>query len=97
MKLRKTRIKQNTKANGAKEYFPQYKGWIFWNDFYSWDSSDHDIWKITAKWLDTKASVNRTEEEAKELIDFYIARVKHKQACKIENKVVKIEYEDYPW
>lgn len=39
---------------------------------------------------------HKTEEQTKALIDFYIERVNYQNACEIENKVVKVEYEGYP-
>lgn len=94
MKLRKTRIKKVTKANGSTEYYPQFRGWFLWNDFYGWDSG---LSEITTQWLKTKKEkLTHSKSEAKELIDYYIAQVEYRNACEIESKVMKVEYEDYP-
>lgn len=102
MKIRKTRIKKTTKANGGVEYYPEYKNLFFWHSMYSWDSPDAFIWSTVTKWYKwTQAksaghSLLKSEQHAKEVIDFYIEQVNYKNTCKIENKLVKTEYEDYP-
>lgn len=99
MKLRKTRIKKETKANGAVEYTPEYKYWFWWTSFADLDA-DHEMFNISAEWLQTKIDnsepIERTETQCKELIDFYQRKVKHSWASSIENKIVKTEYEEYP-
>lgn len=51
---------------------------------------------ICYDWIRGKDEITRSEQEAKDLIDFYIARVRHINACLIESAVVKTEYEGYP-
>ena len=97
MKIRKTRIKKTTKANGKEIYTAEYK-WGFW--WYQFDDSMAPIGEprfICLDWIrKAKGDLNSTEQEAKELIDFYIARVNHVNASLIENEVVKVECERYP-
>lgn len=94
MKLRKTRIKKQTKANGSVVYIAEYKYGFWWKQFDDLFAS-HEEWKIYNKWYEMN-NYTGTEKQAKHLIDFYIARVKYKNACKIENKIVSVEYENYP-
>lgn len=98
MKIRKTRIKKTTKASGGIEYCPEYKGLFFWYSMYSWDSPSTVIWEIVCNWLKSRGedSFSRSEQAAKSCIDFYIQQVNYKNACIIENEVIKTEYEDYP-
>lgn len=96
MKIRKTRIKKTTKANGSVQYVAEYK-WGFWwyqfNDFFGASHNAGDIYRL---WVRGQDELEGSEDEAKSLIDFYIQRVKYQNACEMENKVVKVEYEGYP-
>ena len=99
MKLRKTRIKKEMLANGKVEYWPEYKYWFWWTSFGDL-YADSDVFKVVQEWfqhkLDNSEEIVRNKQQCKDLIDFYIDRVKHKQASKLENAVVKSEYERYP-
>lgn len=98
MKLRKTRIKKETKANGAVEYYAQYKYWFWWCEFREFYACS-DVFRIFGEWAKmnrNKKFTKNTDEVAKHIIDFYVRRVKHLQASSHENKVVKTECEKYP-
>lgn len=98
MKLRRTRIKKITKANGSVEYVAQYKYGLWWccfNEFYA-DSEVKEMYGEWAKMSRNKKFSKGTDEMAKHIIDFYVRKVKHLQASNHENKVVKTEYEKYP-
>ena len=102
MKIRKTRIQKQTKATGVINYYPQYKGLFFWHDFFDFEQADRNVWGIVKDFIDSneeddfKKLRGGTLELAKKMIDFYIAQGKYKNACTLENKVVKTEYERYP-
>lgn len=102
MKIRKTRVQKQIKANGSINYYPQYKGLFFWYDFFDFQTSDRKVWSIVKDFIDSneeedfKKLKGGTLELAKKMIDFYIAQVNHKNACTLENKVIKTEYLDYP-
>lgn len=96
MKLRKTRIKKETKANGKVVYTAQYKAWVFWYEFNRYDGLDTPFISYMQYIKKTKEDLDGSERQAKAIIDFYISYEKHTQASKIENKIVKTEYEDYP-
>lgn len=100
MKIHKTRIKKTTKANGSVQYVAEYK-WGFW--WYQFDDcmgpsgNARDIYLSYRIAMHEKGGLpDRSEKQAKEIIDFYIERVKYQNACVMENKVVKVEYEGYP-
>lgn len=95
MKVRKTRIKKQTKANGSVVYSAQYKYGFWWADFNDLYAS-HKMWRFFYDWVTLQDDVTWTEKQAKDLIDYYIRKVKHEQSSKIENKVIKTEYEGYP-
>lgn len=95
MKIRKTRIKKQTKANGNIVYTAQYKyGW-WWSDFNNLYAS-REMWRVFYDWVQFQDDFTWSEKQAKDLIDYYIRKVKHEQASKIENKVIKTEYKGYP-
>lgn len=96
MKIRKTRIKKTTKANGCVKYVPEYKWGFWWYQFDDMMSPIDEPRSICCDWIRNKYVTTHSEQEAKDLIDFYIARVKHINACLIENEVVKTECERYP-
>jgi hypothetical protein len=97
MKLRRTRIKKTAKANGKEIYTAEYK-WGFW--WKSFDDFNGSCWEIYYKWadsyLDKVGMFKHSEEEAKQLIDFYTNHINHKNACEMENKVVGETWENYP-
>lgn len=100
MKIRKTRIKKLTKAKGSVQYVAEYK-WGFWwyqfNDSMGPSGNARDIYFSYKIELRRKGEFfDFSEQQAEELIDTYVARVKYQNACEIENKVVKIECERYP-
>jgi hypothetical protein len=96
MKIRKTRIKKTTKANGSVKYTAEYKWGFWWYQFDDMMAPVGEPRSICCDWVRSKESIYHSEQEAKELIDFYIARVNHVNASLIENEVVKVECERYP-
>lgn len=100
MKIRKTRIKKTTKANGSVYYVAEYK-WGFWwyqfNDSMGASVNARDIYFSYIIDVRRRGYLpDHSEKQAKEVIDFYTAMVKYQNACEMENKVVKVEYEGYP-
>ena len=96
MKIRKTRIKKQTKANGSVIYSAQYKYGFWWTDFNDLYAS-HTMCKFFYDWATaTSDEIVWSKKQAKDLIDYYIRKVKYEQASKIGNKIVKTEYEGYP-
>lgn len=96
MKQLKTRIRKETKANGAVEYRPEYKGWLFWYPMVDRDSPSF-IQDCVSIYVDKNPNlIPLSKETAKGIIDAYVERVKYKNACDIENRVLKVDYEDYP-
>lgn len=100
MKIRKTRIKKTTKANGAVYFTAEYK-WGFW--WYQFDDSMGPCRVARSSycgWLERHYKLvgkfEFNQQEARHIIDNYIRQVQYLTACAIENKLVKIEYEDYP-
>jgi hypothetical protein len=96
MRIRKTRIKKETKANNSVKYTAEYKWGFWWYQFSDMMSPDDEPRSISHDWIRNKENFNHSEQEAKDLIDFYIARVNHVNASLIENEVVKEESERYP-
>ena len=99
MKLRKTRIKKTTKANGTVQYMPEYK-WGFWWKQFNDSEADIDIYRLWHKesYVQQRRDMGfmLTLDYAKYIIDQYLSRIKYDEACKSENNIVKVEYEDYP-
>lgn len=95
MKLRKTRIKKTTKANGSVEYVAQYKCGICWCYFYE-DGfiSCQDARCIFQNW--PVYGEYRSKEQAQNLIDFYVRHVNYQNAVDAGDKSVSTEYEEYP-
>ena len=101
MKQRKTRIQKVTKVNGAEVFSPQISvlfglGWCAFTDY-----PDNPLPMSFKRILIDKHNLTykglcKSLEEAKKVIDEYIAYVNHQNASQIENKVTKIEYIDYP-
>jgi hypothetical protein len=101
MKIRKTRIKKTTKANGSVQYVAEYKWGFWWYQFDDSEGPSGNARQLFWSWVDTLTPtlgyrLDASEKQAKDFIDFYIARVNHQNASEIENKVVKVEYEGYP-
>jgi hypothetical protein len=98
MKTRKTRIKKTTKASGSVQYTAEYKWGFWWYQFNDMMAPIGEPRSICYDWITRKGTgnFNHSQQEAQDLIDFYIARVKHVNACLIENEVVKVECERYP-
>ena len=96
MKVRKTRIKKTTKANGAVQFTAEYKWGFWWYEFTDMMAPVAEPRSICSDWIRSKDGINRSEQQAKELIDFYIARVRHINASLIEHEVVSVSYEGYP-
>lgn len=101
MKIRKTRIKKVTKANGSVKYNAEYKWGLWWYQFDDLMGPGEIVRDIYFSYnLDARLKgeyhLPYSEKQAKEIIDFYIAMVKHLNACEIENEVVMVEYEGYP-
>lgn len=97
MKLRKTRIAKTTKANGDVQFSPEFKWGFWWYRFGDIMGPIPEPRNIFCDWIKSKeGSFTYTEQETKDAIDFYIARVKYYNARDIENTVVKTEYQRYP-
>lgn len=96
MKLRKTRVKKTTKANGSVQYTAEYKWGFWWYQFDDCMGGCANALEYYYDWAKLYSKHQFSEKEAKSLIDFYIMRVNYWNACNIENKVVKVEYEGYP-
>lgn len=96
MKIRKTRIKKTTKASGSIAYVAEYKWGFWWYQFRDMMAHVDDPRCICCDWIRSKNKITNSEQEAKGLIDFYIQRVNHINACLIENEIIKTEYEGYP-
>lgn len=101
MKLRKTRIQVITKASGVKVFNPQIKV-LFGLDWCAFtDYVDNPLPMSFNRVLIDKHHLAYNDgcaslDKAKKVIDEYIKWVNHQNASKIENKVTKIEYTDYP-
>lgn len=99
MKIRKTRIKKTTKANGVVYFIAEYKWGFWWYQFNDMMSPVAEPWLIYFNWIDEykieKCNFEYTEQQARDLIDYYIKRMKYKAACAIENEIVKVEFEKY--
>lgn len=96
MKIRKTRIMKETKANGSVRYVAEYKWGFWWYEFNDMMAPIDEPRSICCDWIRSKDVITRSEQEAKDLIDFYIQSVNHINACLIENAIIKTEYEGYP-
>lgn len=103
MKIRKTRIKKTTKANASVQYVAEYKWGFWWYEFGGCAFADPHgklgggiLLEADLEHFSKKQKVRYTEQAVKDFIDFYIERVKYQNACEVENKVVKVEYEGYP-
>lgn len=96
MKIRKTRIKKSTKANGAVYFTAEFKWGFWWYQFNDMMAPVAEHRSICYDWIKSKDEIDRSEQQAKELIDYYISRVKHTTACATENGLVKTECERYP-
>lgn len=98
MKLRRTRIKKETLANGKVEYSAQYKYFIWWCEFREFYACS-DVFRIFGEWAKmrrNKKFSENTDEWCKDLIDYYVRSVKREQADRVKNKPVKTQYEKYP-
>lgn len=96
MKIRKTRIKKTTKANGSMKYIAEYKWGFWWYQFDDCMGGCANARNYYYDWAQRHCKYQFSEQEAKSLIDYYIKRVNYWNSCNIENKVVKVEYEGYP-
>lgn len=96
MKIRKTRIKKTTKANGAVYFTAEFKWGFWWYQFNDMGAPVAEPSYICYEWIKSKDEISNSEQDAKDLIDYYISRMKHKAACAIENEIVKVECERYP-
>ena len=103
MKLRKTRIKKITKANGVETFIPQVNTSTFfvrdWTDFT--DYLSHDIGGSFNFILKSEHKLGYLQaceslKEAQDVIDTYIVYVNCQNAISVENKIIKTEYVDYP-
>jgi len=96
MKIRKTRIKKTTKASGAVYYSAEFKWGFWWYKFNDMMAAVAEPRSICYDWIKIQDEVDHSEQQAKNLIDYYISRMKHKAACLIENEIIKEECERYP-
>ncbi len=101
MKLRKTRIKKITKANGGEIFIPQVNTFfgMDWTDFTDYPS--HDIGASFNHILMSEYKLGNLQackslKESQDVIDAYIAYVNRQNAISVENKIIKTEYVDYP-
>ena len=103
MKLRKTRIKKITKANGVETFIPQVNTFSFfvrdWTDFTDYPS--HDIGESFNLILKSEHKLGylqacKSLKEAQDVVDAYIVYVNRQNAISVENKIIKTEYVDYP-
>ena len=101
MKLRKTRIKKITKANGVETFIPQVNTFfgLCWTDFTDYPS--HDIGESFNLILKSEHKLGYLQaceslKEAQDVVDAYIAYVNRQNAISVENKIIKTEYVDYP-
>ena len=102
MKLRKTRIKKITTANGAETFIPQVNtfslfglGWIDFTDYQCNHLRDFNLILMSEHKLGCLQAC-KSLKEAQDVIDAYIAYVNHQNAISTENKIIKTEYIDYP-
>ena len=98
MKLRKTRIKKITKANGVEIFIPQVNTFfgLKWTDFTDYQSNGLESSFIYTLVKEYKLGCLQSLKDAQDVIDAYVAYVNHQNAISIDNKVVKTEYVDYP-
>lgn len=100
MKIRKTRIKKTTKANGSVKYVAEYKWGFWWYQFDDLMATSGNARDICVSYIIEQRRrgivFDSSEKQAKDLIDYYVSMVKYQNACEMENKVVKVEYEGYP-
>ena len=101
MKLRKTRIKKITTANGVETFIPQVNTFsgLCWRDFT--DSPSNDLGAYVSHILTSEYKLSylqacKSIKEAQDVIDVYVAYVNCQNAISVENTVVKTEYVDYP-
>ena len=103
MKLRKTRIKKITKANGVETFIPQVNTFslfgLGWTDFTDYPS--HDIGESFNHILKSVHELGYLQaceslKEAQDVVDAYIAYVNRQNAINVKNKIIKTEYVDYP-
>ena len=105
MKLRKTRIKKITTANGVETFIPQIKTffsleWIDFTDYQCNHLRDFNFIIMSEHKLGC-LQVCKSLKEAQDVIDAYITYVNRQNAISIENtvvknKIIKTEYIDYP-
>lgn len=95
MKLRKTRIKETTKANGSKFYTPEYKWGLWWYSMFDIMAPDGDVW-LSVHNPGSGCVGFLTLEKAQDVIDFYIRNINHRKASAIENKHISTKTERYP-
>lgn len=98
MKLRRTRIKKTTKANGTVEYVAQYKYGLWWCPFDILDIfTAKECFYAWSSWLDCLGMKDDgSKESAKSLIEFYVKRVNCRNTVDMGDEVVTTDYEEYP-
>ena len=100
MKLRKTRIKKITTANGVEIFIPQVNTFfgMEWTDFTDYQCNhlrDFNLILMSEHKLGYLQAC-KSLKEAQDVIDAYIAYVNRQNAISVENKIIKTEYVDYP-
>lgn len=95
MKLRRTRIKKITKANGSVEYAAQYKYGLWWCYFYEDGFISCDDARCIFKCWPSFGEYS-SKERAQNLIDFYVKHVNYQNVVDMGNKADSTEYEEYP-
>lgn len=98
MKIRKTRVNKSTRANGTVYFTAEFKWRLWWYQFHDTMAPITQPFSICNDWIRSKGrdAIDDSEQQAKDLIDYYIKRMKHKAACAIENEIAKVDYESYP-
>ena len=101
MKLRKTRIKKITTANGVETFMPQINTFfgMGWADFTGYPSSGLGpslIRILLSEYKLCHLQACKSLKESQDVIDAYIAYVNRQNAISMKNKIIKTEYIDYP-
>lgn len=93
MKIRKTRIKKTTKANGSVQHVAEYKWGFWWVGFDDPWKDFKGAWEAYIKWSTGNAKngvkVDHSELQAKDLINYYIDHIQN-------SVILGTECKEYP-